>query len=335
MHSRRLMSFILACSACSSATGAFASASLCRDLGELQRPSLGLVLGGGGARGAAHIGVIRKLEELNIPVDYVAGTSMGSLIGALYATGMSADELEQTISKLDWDDLFTDSTRRADRTLRRKRDDDLSLFGPKLGIGRDSKLLPTGALSGQKISFLFESLVQGRVHVDDFDHLPIPFRAVAADIATGDAVVLGTGDLALAMRASMSVPGAFTPVPLRQHLLVDGGIANNLPINVVREMGAKRLIAVEVGSPLTPRDELDSVLPVLTQMSTLLIRSNVEAQLATLGGDDLLIEPAIGTKVTSADFDKFERAIAIGYAAADQLEADLGRYSVSNAEYQA
>ncbi len=149
----------------------------------LQRPTIGLVLGGGGARGAAHIGVIRKLEELNIPVDYVAGTSMGALVGALYATGMDAEELDRTISSLDWDDLFNDNTRRADRPFRRKRDDDLSLFGPKLGVGRGSSLLPRGAISGQKISFLFESLVHDRTQVSDFDNLPVPFRAVAADIA--------------------------------------------------------------------------------------------------------------------------------------------------------
>ncbi len=160
----------------------FPADASCLDGTARTRPKIGLVLGGGGARGAAHIGVIKKLEELNIPIDYVAGTSMGSLIGALYATGMNADELNRTVRSLDWDDLFNDDTRRADRPFRRKRDDDLALFGPKLGVGRDSSLLPRGAISGQKISFLFESLVHDRVQVDDFDDLPVPFRSVAADI---------------------------------------------------------------------------------------------------------------------------------------------------------
>ena len=298
------------------------------------RPKIGLVLGGGGARGAAHIGVIRKLEELNIPVDYVAGTSMGSLVGALYATGMNADELSRTISSLDWNDLFDDRTDRADRPFRRKRDDDLALFGPKLGVGRDSSLLPKGAIGGQKISFLFESLVHDRVQVEDFDDLPVPFRSVAANIATGRAVVLDHGNLALAMRASMSVPGLFDPVELDGNLLVDGGIANNVPVDVVREMGADRLIVVNVGSPLTPRDKLDNVLSIVAQMSALLIRNNVEVQLATLTERDLLIQPDINN-VTSADFGKASEAIDVGYHAADQLSEKLARFSVSEDEYKA
>ena len=216
---------------------------------EITRPKIGLVLGGGGARGAAHIGVIKKLEEFNIPVDYVAGTSMGSLVGAFYATGMNADELDRTANSLEWDDLFNDNVQRADRPFRRKRDDDLSLIGPKFGVGRNSFLLRRGAISGQKISFLFESLVHDRVQVDDFDDLPVPFRAVAADIAIGRVVVLDSGNLALAMRSSMSVPGVFDPVELNGHLLVDGGIVNNVPVDVVRAMGADRLIVVDVSSP--------------------------------------------------------------------------------------
>ena len=291
------------------------------------RPKIGLVLGGGGARGAAHIGVIRKLKELNIPIDYVAGTSMGSLIAALYATGMNADELDRTIRSLEWGDLFNDDTRRADRPFRRKRDDDLALFGPKLGVGRDSSLLPRGAISGQKISFLFESLVRDRVQVDNFDDLPIPYRSVTADIATGRTVVLDHGNLALAMRASMSVPGVFDPVELSGHLLVDGGIVNNVPVDVVRAMGADRLIVVDVGSPLTPRDKLGNLVSVVVQMSSLLIRNNVEVQLATLTEGDLLIRPDIN--ITSADFDKAGEAIDTGYQAADELSQNLASFSVS------
>ena len=152
---------------------------------ESDRPKIGLVLGGGGARGSAHIGVIRVLEEMNIPVDCVAGTSIGSLVAALFAIGMDADELEEVMLGLDWDDLFVDDTEREDQPFRRKRDDDLALFLPKIGIGKDSSLIKKGAISGQKISFLFESLVKERVQVEDFNKLPIPFRAVAADIATG------------------------------------------------------------------------------------------------------------------------------------------------------
>ncbi|MFB3104447.1 MAG: patatin-like phospholipase family protein [Pseudomonadales bacterium] len=312
----------------------FVAGAACPKGEEIKRPKIGLVLGGGGARGAAHIGVIKRLEELNIPIDYVAGTSMGSLVGALYATGMNADELDRTIRSLEWADLFNDNVRRTDRPFRRKRDDDLSLFGPKFGVGRDSTLLPRGAISGQKISFLFESLVHDRVQVDDFDDLPVPFRAVAADIATGRVVVLDSGNLALAMRASMSVPGVFDPVELNGHLLVDGGIVNNVPVDVVRTMGADRLIVVDVGSPLTPRDELNNLLSVLGQMTGMLIRNNVEAQLATLKQGDLLIRPDL-VNVTSTDFAKSSQAIDIGYRAADELSESLASFSVSAAEHQA
>jgi len=311
-----------------------AADTVCPEDAEITRPKIGLVLGGGGARGAAHIGVIKKLEELNIPIDYVAGTSMGALVGALYATGMNADELDRTIRSLEWGDLFNDNVTRVDRPFRRKRDDDLSLFGPKFGVGRDSTFLRRGAISGQKISFLFESLVHDRVQVDDFDDLPVPFRAVAADIATGRVVVLDSGNLALAMRASMSVPGVFDPVELNGHLLVDGGIVNNVPVDVVRSMGADRLIVVDVGSPLTPRDELNNLLSVLGQMTGMLIRNNVEAQLATLNKGDLLIRPNL-VDVTSVDFAKSSEAIDIGYRAANELSEGLASFSVTAAEHQA
>ena len=311
-----------------------AAEGLCINASASERPRTGLVLGGGGARGAAHIGVIRRLEELNIPVDFVAGTSMGSLVGALYATGMNADELEQTVTTLDWDELFNDNTRREDIPWRRKRDDDLSLFGPKVGVGKDSSLLPRGAISGQQISFLFESLVSGRVQTSDFDDLPVPYRAIAADIATGETVVLDGGNLALAMRSSMSVPGVFDPVEHDGHLLVDGGIANNLPVDVVRAMGADRLIVINVGSPLTPRNKLNNLVSVFGQMSSLLIAKNVEAQLATLGAGDVLISPDL-ENVSSADFDKSVEAIEAGYRAADAVSARLADMSVSVAEHVA
>ena len=165
----------------------------------LDRPRIGLVLGGGGARGLSHIGVIKVLEELRVPVDYVAGTSMGSIVGGLYATGMTATELEEVVGTIAWKAIFNDSTDRADRTYRRKRDDDLNLYGPKLGIGSNSSLLPTGAISGRKITLLFQQQVSQRVQTKHFDQLPIPYRAVAADIITGEPVVIDDDDLAFAI----------------------------------------------------------------------------------------------------------------------------------------
>lgn len=256
-----------------------------------ERPTIGLVLAGGGARGSAHIGVIRVLEEMNVPIDCVGGTSMGSLVAGLYATGMSADELEAVILDIDWDDLFVDDTARADQPFRRKRDDNLALFGPKLGIGRDASLVKSGVIAGQKISFLFESLVKERTQAEDFDELPIPYRAVAADIATARKVVLSHGDLAMAMRSSMSVPGVFEPVPHQGHLLVDGGIVDNVPVDVLRDMGADILIVVDVGGGLTAREDLNSSFAVIGQLINMLVDGNSQAQLASLTGRDVLITP--------------------------------------------
>ena len=301
---------------------------------ETQRPTIGLVLGGGGARGSAHIGVIRVLEELNIPVDCVAGTSIGSLVAALYATGMNADELEETMLGLDWDDLFVDDTDREDQPFRRKRDDNLALYGPKIGIGKEASLIKAGVISGQKISFLFESLVKNRVQVDDFDQLPIPYRAVAADIVTGEEVVLSSGDLALAMRASMSVPGVFKPVDWDGHTLVDGGIVNNVPVDVVRGMGADVLIVVDVGSGLLGRDELDSAISIVAQMTNILIQRNADAQIRSLSSEDILIAPQLGNDVSSADFAKVAKGIEIGFQAADEARADLARFGVAPQSYR-
>ncbi len=299
----------------------------------VDRPKIGLVLGGGGARGAAHIGVIRKLEELHVPIDYIAGTSMGSLVGAFYATGMNAQQLEATVTAIDFDTLFSDATARQDEPYLRKLDDNLGLFGPKLGIGPNSQLLPSGAVHGQKISLLFQSLTSARVQTSNFDDLPIPYRAVATDIVTGDAVVLDEGDLAVAMRSSMSVPGAFDPVPLGQHLLVDGGLADNVPIDVVRKMGADIVIAVDVGTPLEPRENLKTLVNITAQLSGLLVVRNAAQQIATLTDRDVLIQPALGSDITSASFDMVGKAIPIGYAAANEKQAELERLSIPAQSY--
>ncbi len=300
-----------------------------------ERPTIGLVLAGGGARGSAHIGVIRVLEEMNVPIDCVGGTSMGSLVAGLYATGMSADELEAVILDIDWDDLFVDDTARADQPFRRKRDDNLALFGPKLGIGRDASLVKSGVIAGQKISFLFESLVKERTQAEDFDELPIPYRAVAADIATARKVVLSHGDLAVAMRSSMSVPGVFEPVPHQGHLLVDGGIVDNVPVDVLRDMGADILIVVDVGGGLTAREDLNSSFAVIGQLINMLVDGNSQAQLASLTGRDVLITPPLGTEVGSADFGKSARGIEIGFAQADRQRAQLAALSLPASDYAA
>ncbi len=300
----------------------------------LDRPSIGVALGGGGARGSAHIGILRLLEEMHIPVDYVAGTSMGSLVGALYATGMDADELEDVISSIDWDKLFEDDTDRIDRPYRRKRDDDIALYGPKLGIGPNSSLLAQGAIGGQKISVLFETLVRQRTSTQNFSSLPIPYRAITTDLATGKEVVLSQGDLALAMRASMSVPGVFDPVVWDDYLLVDGGLVNNVPLDVVREMGADIVIAVDVGTGLTPKEKLTDMVAALGQLSGFLTTRNVERNLATLEDTDFLIRPPLGDRVTSASFTEARVGIDIGYEAAQAMGEQLAGLAVPEQQYE-
>jgi len=298
------------------------------------RPRIGLVLGGGGARGYAHLGVLKKLEEMHIPFDYIAGTSMGSIVGGFLATGMDSEELTQVVSEADWDDLFSDKTQREDLPFRRKADDDLGLYGPKLGIGKDSNLLPKGVVSGQKITFMFESVVSQRVNVDNFNDLPIPYRAIATDIVTGDMVVMDRGALSSAMRASMAVPGVFDPVHHKDRLLVDGGLVRNLPVDVARDMGADVVIAVDVGTKLSGKDELDSVVSIVYQMSGLLTVSNTNTQIASMRENDVLISPDIGDKISSSDFSKLNEAIPIGYAAAEAVQDKLQKYAVSESEYR-
>jgi NTE family protein len=311
-----------------------AQAQTCERLSVQDRPKIGLVLGGGGARGGAHIGVLRMLEELRVPVDYIAGTSMGSIVGGLLATGMTVDELEKVLLNADWEDLFDDDTQRKDLPQRRKADDNLGLYGPKLGIGKGAELLPAGAVAGQKITFLFETLTSQRIQTKDFDQLPIPFRAVATDIVTGDMVVMSKGDLSIAMRSSMSVPVAFDPVTLGDQLLVDGGIVRNLPIDVVRQMGADIVIAVDVGTPLSKSEELGNVLSILGQLSSILITQNTNQQIETLGPDDVLISPELGEEISSADFTEIATAVPIGYAGAEMARDQLTSLSVSETAFQ-
>jgi NTE family protein len=311
------------------------AAQQCHRQAVVDRPTIGLALGGGGARGGAHVGVIRALEELNVPVDYIAGTSMGSIVGGMMAVGMSSGEMKEIITGIDWIELFKDDTEREDLPYQRKRDDDLGLFGPKLGIGEDSSLLPQGFIAGQKILVLFESVTTSRVQPRNFDELPIPFRAVAADIATGDPVVINHSDLALAMRASMSVPAVFNPVPYGDHLLVDGGIANNLPVDVVRDMGADIVIAINVGSPLLETDKLTNALAITSQLSTIMVQKNTQRQIATLTASDVLITPQLGDEIGAGDFSEMGTAAEIGYAAAQEVRSQLAALGILPAAYQA
>ncbi len=299
---------------------------------ENTRPKIGLALSGGGARGAAHIGVLKVLEENNIPIDYIAGTSMGSIVGGLYATGMSPDEILEAIESIDWDNVFDDLPAREERSFRRKRDDDFYLVKMKPGIDKDGLKLPAGVVQGQKIDLALSRFTRHVKAIESFDDFAIPYRAVASDIATGEAVVLGSGNLAHAIRASMSVPAAFAPIEIDGRQLVDGGIANNLPIDVVRSMGADIVIAVDISTPLLTEEELSSVLNITVQLTGILTRRNAEEQIATLTGKDVLLIPDLGD-ITSADFVRAAEAVPTGRVAAQANIESLRRYSIPDEEY--
>lgn len=299
-----------------------------------RRPRIGLALSGGGARGAAHIGVLRVLEERRVPVDFIAGTSMGALVGGLYASGLTPAQLDSVITKMDWMEAFADRIPRGDRSFRRKRDDDLYLVKNKPGLRGGRLLFPPGILDGYQIDLLLKRLSLPVVTVRDFDELSIPYRCVAADIVTGEAVVLGHGDLALAMRSSMSIPAAFAPREIDGRLLVDGGIADNLPINVVRNMGADVIIAVDISSPAQGRAHLSSVIAISTQLATLASDREKNRQVASLGAGDVFIRPDLGA-VTVASFDLAAEAIPAGERAARAALGQLDRLAVPAEDYRA
>jgi len=236
------------------------------------RPRIGLALGGGGARGAAHIGVLKELERLRIPIDAIAGTSMGAIVGGLYASGKTPDELQQLVESLDWADAFDDESERERRSFRRKQDDAAFPIPLELGLRDGSLKLPMGLVQGQKLSLILREQLLHVYDVHDFDDLPTPFRAVASDIETGEAYAMSHGDIELAIRASMSAPGIFSPVIVDGHALVDGGLVGNVPVSVVREMDVDIIIAVDVEFPLYPPEELQSALAITEQMLTILIR---------------------------------------------------------------
>ncbi len=264
------------------------------------RPRIGLALGGGGAKGAAHVGVLGVLEELRIPVDCIVGTSMGALVGGTFASGMDAKELEDVVRSI-----------------------------------RDGRLAaPSGLINSQNVDLTIQYLVARSRGISDFDRLPIPFRAVATDMQTGEMAVLGKGDLALAMRASMAVPGAFAPVTIDGRILGDGGLTRNVPVDIARQTCADVVIAVAVPNPAPTAEQLRSPLTMMSRTLDVLINANERQQLDTLGPDDVKIVIDMGD-IGSASFDRVPDAIPVGRAAALAQRAALSRYSLPAEEFAA
>lgn len=290
---------------------------------ETARPKIGLVLSGGAARGLAHIGVLKALEEQGVRIDAIAGTSMGAVVGGLYASGYSIAELENLATTLDWQQALSDAPPRKDVPFRRKQDDRDFLVKQKLSFRDDGSLgLPLGVIQGQNLALLLESKLAHTADIRDFDKLPIPFRAVVTDITSGEKVIFRRGHLPQVIRASMSIPAVFAPVELDGRLLVDGGMTDNIPVDVVREMGVDLAIVVDIGTPLRNRKQLATVVDVLNQSITLMTRRNSEEQLASLRREDILVQPPLSAFGVT-DFGRARDMIDAGYRATRALDPRL------------
>jgi NTE family protein len=297
----------------------------------VERPRIGLVLGGGGARGVAHVGVLRVLDELRVPVDFVSGTSMGAIIAALFALGFSPDEIEARVLSIDWVDLFSDTPDRFERTYRRKEDDHAYFFPVEFGFKNGFVATNRGIIAGQKLSFAVpDPDIYTRGH-RSFDHLAYPLRVVGTDLHTGEMVILDRGNLLQAVRASMSIPGLFPPVQWEGRQLIDGGVVRNLPVDVVRDMGAEYIIAVDVVPHPEDAEEgtLWSFLGILSQTLTIQVRENVLDQLQDA---DLAIEVDLGD-FGFKDFRRVEETIAPGVRSAQKFSTELQALALSAEDY--
>lgn len=298
-------------------------------------PKICLVLSGGGARGAAHVGVLKVLEELRVPIHCITGTSMGALVGAAYATGTTLQEMDSILNEITTELLFKENPPREELSMRRKQDDYRLFFGPEIGVGTATGGLglPKGVVTGVQLETVLRRLAKAPGYYQ-FDKLPIPFRAVATDLVTGKAVIFRDGEIANVMRASMSVPGAVAPAEFGGMMLVDGMLTSNLPVEAARAMGADVIIAVNVGTPLLKREALTSILGVTGQMLSILTEQNVQNSIASLKATDILISPELGD-FSTGDFDNLPKIAPIGEAAARKVADRLAQLSVPERDYAA
>ncbi|NKI69238.1 BamA/TamA family outer membrane protein [Collimonas pratensis] len=286
------------------------------------RPRIGLVLSGGGARGYAHLGVLQALEKMHIPIDYVAATSMGAVVGGLYASGLSVDELDRILTETNLSDIAFDRNDRAELPQFQREDDYQYPIGLSAGYGDGKLKLPKGLVQGNNLLTLLQNWTPQLPANISFDKLPTPFRAVATDLGTGAEVILSQGSLPRAIRASMAVPGLFAPLKLDGRTLVDGGLVQNLPVSLARSMGADVIIAVNIATDLQDPATLDSPTAVAQQMVTILIQQNVKHEIETLKKNDVLIEPQLGD-LSFADFSRGKDGVKAGYEAAERQQAKL------------
>lgn len=298
-------------------------------------PRIGLVLGGGGARGAAHIGVLEELERLRVPVHCVAGTSMGALVAGAWVAGRSPAEMRAAMQAADWNEMFLDGAGDAELDLRARRLRQRFLPGSETGIVDGGAVAPPALVQGQRIKFFLNALVRAETGEPQIEQLPIPLSIIATDIGTGERVVMRDGPLTEAMRASMAVPGLLAPFTWRGRKLVDGGLVDNLPVRELRERcGAEVVIAVNVGSPPLPAESIAGVLSITAQMVALLTEQNVGASLAQLTPRDVLVRPELGD-ITAADFARHAEAAERGRAAMRVHEPALAALAVDERAWAA
>lgn len=297
------------------------------------RPKIALVLAGGGAKGAAHIGVLKALEELRIPIDYITGTSMGAYVGGLYASGMSAEEIESLIYSVDWNSGYRDRASRSQRRVKDKEYEDRYQLTTDLGVSTAGVRAPKGVVQGQNMLRILRETSGNLSEFQSFDDLVIPYRAVATDIIELQEVVIDHGYLVDAMMASMSVPGALPPYEYEGRWLVDGGVTNNMPVDVARQLGADIVIAVDISSDYKEQEDFTTFLTAANQLSNYLVQRSTNAQASLLTSDDVLLTPEVGAMETT-EFAKMPAAFDKGYEVAMANQSVLSKLTLSTADYQ-
>ena len=305
---------------------------------ESPRPKVAVVLGGGGAHGVAHLGVLQELERQRVPIDLVVGTGFGGIIGGLYASGMSVSEIDDFLFETDWDNIFNPDTRREDLSFRRKRDDEDFLIKYRVGIKDGHAQLPTSLVPNEKLAQLLQSVTANTKGIESFDALPVPFRTVAMDLLTGDEIVLQSGALDRAILATASSPGTFPPVQIGERSLITGSLVNNLPVDIARQWGADVIIVVDIGVYIRTEDDLSSIFAIVNQVSHLLQQKSSQASIMQLGDSDILIQPDLLTyKETDVsnprgNIDKGARSVAASADKFAEIRLDEQYYASLNAD---
>lgn len=300
---------------------------------EGHRPSVAVVLGGGGAHAVAHLGALQELERQRVPIDLIVGTGIGGVIGGLYASGMTLAEIQEFLFDTDWEDVFDPDTRREDLSYRRKRDDEDFLIKYRVGIKDGQAQLPTSLVPNEKLARLLQSTVANTKGIKHFDDLPVPFRTVAMDLVTGDQVILESGSLDRAMLATLSSPGTLPPVEIEGRLLITGSLLNNLPVDIAREWGADVIIAADIGPYTRSADDLNSVFNIVDQVSHLLQRNNSVVSLSALRDSDIVITPAVGP-AKETDFSGMQERMLQGSKSVLAVSERLRAIRMGDADYE-